>query len=469
MKKVLSIILAALMLAALGVTAFADTVGPVDDTAQCPNSDDTDFGGIGELTAGVTAEFTVLESSYSEDYDSYGMIVSYRKFAYQTYGESYAWYYTTMGANYKIGDEEVTVGSDGSEIGNAALESFKNKRPVPAGTVVRLSWNGEIMESYPPQFGGKIYGIEFTGETTEYTLDEMEQALGGYYGYDGPAEIPPEGVRCAYKADFTVAGCDTSTLVDGRSTKSGSTLYLLQNGAYQNFVRLRVDVDKFAVLCGEGDDNLTETYKSFLKTGELPVGTVVSISWSGLIAESYPEQFEGVFGLTVTSKKTDYSEADLKAETDAFYEEFSGSTQGDYPAMIFYNGVLYKLADSALELPQDVDFASLGTLSYVEGEPTVSGTQNYSLDPVDFAEAVYNGVDCLVARCDGDFRFFLPYGVTVPELEGQSYQSVPNPGALNPEYKNPETGTEGGALAVTALAAAVCAIMLRKRGEEAKK
>ena len=164
-----------------------------------------------------------------------------------------------------------------------------------------------------------------------------------------------------------------------------------------------------------------------------------------------------------------YSEADLKAEMDAFNEEFSGSTQGDYPAMIFYNGVLYKLADSALELPQDVDFASLGTLSYVEGEPTVSGTQNYSLDPVDFAEAVYNGVDCLVALCDGDFRFFLPYGVTVPEFEEQSYQSVPNPGALNPEYKNPETGAEGGALAVTALAAAVCTIMLRKRGAEKRR
>ncbi len=444
MKKVLSIILAVLMLAALGVTVFADSE---------------------ELTAGVSAGFTVLGSSYDEEDGVCRMIVSNRMFTYQTYDESYSWYYTTLHASYKPDDREVTLSSDGSGIGNAALESFKNKEPVPAGTVVKLTWNGEILESYPPQFSGKIYGFEFTGETTEYSLDEMEQALSDYYlNSDETEKIPSEGVRCAEKADFAVAGCDSSTLKDGEYTKSGSTLYLVQNGASQNFVRLTVDVDKFAVVCGEGDAELTETYKNFIKTGELPVGTVVSISWTGMILDSYPAQLEGVFGLTVTSKESDYSDADLKAKMDAFNEEFEGSSQGDYPAMIFYKGVLYKLSDSALELPQGAEFKPIGTLSYVEGEPTESGTQNYSRQPVEFAEAVYNGVDCLVAYCDGDYRFFLPYTAS-PSADPaqQSHEEVPVPKQSEAGVKNPETGVGlGNAFALAALAgASVYALTLR--------
>lgn len=443
MKRLFSVVLVLIMFAVMSTPVFADS---------------------GEQRS--TAVFTVLESGYDEQDNSVWLTVSNRMFAYRTYDESYSWYYTTLHASYKPGDREVTLSSDGSDIGNAALESFKNKEPVPAGTVVKLTWNGEILESYPPQFSGKIYGFEFTGETTEYTLDEMEQALGDYYGYDGPAEISSEGVRCAEKADFTVAGCDTSTLTlaDVRYTKSGSTLYLVQNGASQNFVRLTVDVDKFAVVCGKGDGELVKMYKDFIKTGELPVGTVVSISWTGMILDSYPAQLDGVFGLTVTSKKSDYSDADLKAKMDDFNEEFEGSSQGDYPAMIFYNRVLYKLSDSALELPQGAEFKPIGTLSYVEGEPTESGTQNYSRQPVEFAEAVYNGVDCLVAYCDGDYRFFLPYTAS-PSADPaeQSHEDVPVPKQPEAGVKNPETGVGlGNAFALAALAgASVYALTLR--------
>ena len=303
MKKLSALFAAALILVLSVLPVFADSEDPFEETMS-------------------TVAFTVLDSNFDAENNRHEMIVSNRMYACSKADRVCNWYYTTCETGFNLDDPEVTLSSDGSETGDAILEAVKRGEPVPAGTVVKLTWNGLVAESYPPMLG-KIFGFEFTGDTTEYTLDDMNAELANLrsMGWGWHDEVSSE-TNCAVKADFTVAYCDSSTVKDGKYLRSGATLYLVKNDDPQTFVRLVADADKFPLrgIYNEAEDR--NPCADFIDTGLLPIGTVVSISWPGMILDTYPSELEGVFDFVITNDKTNLSNATLTEKMNNYFDEF---------------------------------------------------------------------------------------------------------------------------------------------------
>ena len=200
---------------------------------------------------------------------------------------------------------------DGDE---AALRAFEAGEPIPAGTGIRVSWNGYVDESYPGGFG-EVYYAEFVDELGFVTYEDAERILSSELGL----HADKNGLYCA-KKDFTVVG----SLTDERGillALSYKESYPVEGSeasenTYFTTVNLRIDPTADSEDVGgcpeisytsdgsvEGDE-LLETAR---RLENIPLGTVIEVAWDGLILESYPPDIANVIGYKFTCKKTDFS------------------------------------------------------------------------------------------------------------------------------------------------------------------
>lgn len=53
---------------------------------------------------------------------------------------------------------------------------------------------------------------------------------------------------------------------------------------------------------------------------DIPLGAVVEVTWSGMIAETYPPQLEGISAICFTGADTDYTDEEIETERSAMNE-----------------------------------------------------------------------------------------------------------------------------------------------------
>ena len=106
----------------------------------------------------------------------------------------------------------------------------------------------------------------------------------------------------------------------------------------------------------DGSEKGNEALKA-LRDGEMiPFGTVIEITWSGMIAESYPPQLIGIVSFRFTDKQTGYSSEDIAAEAGAMNKMRTGN--------------FYPLPEGAVSNPDD---------GVVIAPPTAASVQNEDL------------------------------------------------------------------------------------------
>lgn len=350
----------------------------------------------------VYTDWEIISSFYDEADDGYNMIVSRGQYVHVSADNTYKWYYTSCPDFYKISE----FSSDGSEIGDKMLAAVKNHEPIPAGTIVEPlpleDGSYSIIETYPPRLAAS--GLKFVGEgdgsaviSEDATVSEIE-AINDFCPFEGRYPYPD------------------GSFADALLAADGAVYRLVR----ENGRPVSADVGDNAVI------RKTTAYKDMPQAdGEQ------NISLDGAL------EYVSLGGGKIAVRTSDYYGWSLFEEAEA-----SAMSSGDWPAMINYKGVIYKLSYSPLELPQGAEFVPLGELTYSEGEPDEPGTQNYSRTPVEFSEAVYNGVDCVAAYCNGDYMLFLPEDYKPQNVDLSSL----------PEEKNPGTGRRPNAAAAVLIA-----------------
>lgn len=203
-----------------------------------------------------------------------------------------------------------------------------------------------------------------------------------------------------------------------------------------------------------------------VKNGEpIPVGVNIELIGDNItIQESLPPSYSGVEGVRFVDGENVFTDEEIMEQIDdrnAFmglwsWFPYPGGNPEYEDYAIVVDGILYKLAldeeGLPLEIRSSADIDYKDAADYVSGTPQKSGEQNLA-----YTGASYGKLP------DSD-------SLIVSMTNGWVYWRFDPVGAIaGADVKNPETGAEGGALAVTALAAVVCAIMLRKRGAEKRR
>ncbi len=254
-----------------------------------------------ETAAGMELEtlFTALDSDYDEKTGKYGLLISIA-----------GGYYSVQSSEYKLSAStaEVTVtdgiaSSDGSETGDMLLELYRQRKDIPAGSVVRLRWSGWVAESYPPSFMG-ITGIEFTSEKSPYSLEFAAREVENINEFcSGRFDVPgkEDSERFAKTREFTVAA-----YIPSENDNRSGTLYLAdKSGDAIEFLRAETDTESASLLCEDGEA-AWERYQKLLNFGSLPVGTVVEAVYGGISdCDCYPPLIDGLSVLTVTGRTSD--------------------------------------------------------------------------------------------------------------------------------------------------------------------
>lgn len=258
--------------------------------------------------------FTVLASRYDEEKDKYRLLISKSAPSYAVAYKEFRRYTDTSDI---VLTDDITA-SDGSETGDMLLSLYKDKKPIPSGSVVILKWSGSVAESYPPIFED-IVGVTFTDKKTSYSLEtaasEVKELNEMYVnGWDIPDEDDAE--RFLESREYAVVGYvpdpEMSVTSYGHPTAAGTVYMARKIGGRTEFLQAEIDAEKMAVLCES--DSAHETYLGLLLNGELPMGTVVNAVYYGISdCDCYPPLIDGLSELTVTDRKsTDFSEAELK-------------------------------------------------------------------------------------------------------------------------------------------------------------
>lgn len=193
----------------------------------------------------------------------------------------------------------------------------------------------------------------------------------------------------------------------------------------------------------KGDAALNAVYDHEI----IPFGTVVEVTWSGMIAETYPPQLEGIVSFRFTDKQTDYTLEDIAKQAKEmnemrsghFYtlpegimqdenlsDEVSSSSSGDYPAMIMVGETLYQLQ---YEIVAKVDDSAIigYTSSYTNGEPSKDGETNFIGEGAPYAKVT----DGIAVFYENEWHLFVPYGEYDPERAVIALYEI---------YDNPKTG-----------------------------
>lgn len=422
-----------------------------DSLNELNEADKYAFINYEEMNFKVKTLCTVVGCRYDEEKEFYEMAISYRRPVYWLPYTHYHWSFTTANEGFYLNDKRtVEVKSDGSETGNKALELALKGEPVPLGTVVEILWSGMVLESFPPSLEG-IVSYTFTDYDTDYSYDDIISEMDSMNQMRLKEEIKypvpkKEDMFYAPRFEFVVVNCDTSRVTDGKYHKEGASLYIARNGNYNlnDLYRITPDFEKMAVVrngnnIGDGkreDEEAIELYEHFLKTGEVPQGTVIEIVWSGMVNESYPAQLAGIYEIRFTSKKTSLSTTEMNNIYNSYADEFdldrlgetvsSSSSSGDYPAMIMHDNTVYQLVgEIAVNISDD---AIIGyTTSYTDGTPVREGETNFSRETgLKYANAELNGVRGIAVHYEGSWHFFKPV-----------YDMAPVP----PAEENPKTGT----------------------------
>ena len=151
MKRLLTVLFALMLALALVPAAYAD-----------------------ETPEGERALFTVVGIRFDSDNKAAELALSCKELHYSESEGREIYYYTTTNVTvYPASETSVMLLSDGTERGNALLESLSAFKDIPLGAVVEVTWSGMIAETYPPQLEG-ISAICFTGADTDYTDEEIE-------------------------------------------------------------------------------------------------------------------------------------------------------------------------------------------------------------------------------------------------------------------------------------------------------
>lgn len=114
----------------------------------------------------VRKEYTLLSSKFDENSGEYSTLFSDYTVYYSVADDSTKKIYLTFDKRAA----GIEFSSDGTDRGNAALEAYNNREPIPAGTVCELLTGSTVMETYPPQL--EVYAVKFTYKPTWYTLEE---------------------------------------------------------------------------------------------------------------------------------------------------------------------------------------------------------------------------------------------------------------------------------------------------------
>ena len=74
------------------------------------------------------------------------------------------------------------------------------------------------------------------------------------------------------------------------------------------------------MLLNDGSEQGNALLKSISAFEDIPLGAVVEVTWSGMIAETYPPQLEGISAICFTGADTDYTDEEIEAERSAMNE-----------------------------------------------------------------------------------------------------------------------------------------------------
>ena len=132
-------------------------------------------------------EYTVLSTDFDEKTGEYRFLFSTYTTAYSESEQRENKYFTTFATS---ASDKIEFSDDGTDRGKELSELYKNKKPIPAGTVCELTTANEILETYPPQI--EVYAVKFTDKPTDYTAEEAISETEGInemgYGFEVPED-----------------------------------------------------------------------------------------------------------------------------------------------------------------------------------------------------------------------------------------------------------------------------------------
>lgn len=165
---------------------------------------------------------------------------------------------------------------------------------LPAGTVVKVSYSGlSVCDSDPALLDG-LTEIKITGRINEdFSKNELNTFEDGKINAEEPSESSDI---------FTVILSDPHSMYLARKTDSGTDVVYLYTDFHGSKIKLA---------CTSAD--IKPVAERFAETGELPVGTVLKISHSGEFLESRPAEFSKVYKITVTQRKSGFTESEISA------------------------------------------------------------------------------------------------------------------------------------------------------------
>lgn len=142
------------------------------------------------------------------------------------------------------------------------------------------------------------------------------------------ADETPEGE----KALFTVVGCrcDIGNKAVELALSRKESHYSESEGREIYYytttnVMIYPDSESSVMLMHDGSERGKALVESICAYENIPVGTVVEVTWSGMIAETYPLKLEAVSMIYFTDDETDYTDEEIEAERNAMNEMRSGS------------------------------------------------------------------------------------------------------------------------------------------------
>lgn len=148
------------------------------------------------------------------------------------------------------------------------------------------------------------------------------------------ADETPEGER----ALFTVVGsrCDSGNKAVELALSRKESYYSEAEGREMYYytttnVMVYPDSETPVMLMSDGSERGKALLESICAYENVPLGTVVEVTWSGMIAETYPPKLEGISAICFTDADTDYTEEEIEAERNAMNEMRSGEMRYPQP------------------------------------------------------------------------------------------------------------------------------------------
>lgn len=217
-------------------------------------------------------------------------------------------------------DGKINLSSDDSSYGKEALENVQKGEAVDTGRMVRIKFSGEYLESYPLQLSG-VTEITFLGNRTEMTRKDAIATLEDLEG----VEVNEKEIT--YNSNFSVSSL--MTVVDSWNNpedgKVGMTLsyrdsiYSVQDEKFEWYytssnTRFYINDKKDTFLRSDGSEEGDRILALALKGEPIPIGSVVEVTWSGYILETFPPVLDGIIGYTFTGRTTSYTYEDIVGE-----------------------------------------------------------------------------------------------------------------------------------------------------------